>query len=154
MRGRVHTTWRPKLLSTGPSVSPESLTAGLWLPSLAPDISRGILGQLKSGVRQPPTQTLLLGALCSQSAQPEQAQPPTALQGTCCHLPAGAPCLPLRAPLASLAPAALGPGRSPTQSVQPLTFQSIFSARLLGPPSRALALPCMHAHPPAHTQHL
>ncbi|CAI9165812.1 unnamed protein product [Rangifer tarandus platyrhynchus] len=94
--GRIHTTWRPELLSAGLSVSPESLTAGLWLPSLAPDVSRGSLDQLKSGVRQPPTQTLLPGVLCSQSAQAEHSQPPTALQGICCHLPAGAPCPPLR----------------------------------------------------------
>lgn len=94
-------------------MSPESLTAGLWLPSLAPDVSRGSLDQLKSGVRQPPTQTLLPGVLRSQSAQAEHSQPPTALQGICCHLPAGAPCPPLRAPPASLAPAALGPGTLP-----------------------------------------
>lgn len=113
-------------------MSPESLTAGLRLPSLAPDVSRGSLDQLKRGVRQPPTQTLLPGALRSQSAQPEHSQPPTALQGTCCHLPARAPCPP-RAPPASLAPAALGPGTLPhaicAASHLPVLSQMSFSRR-------------------------
>ena len=146
-------------------MSPKSLTAGLLLLSPDPDDSQREPGPAEERCVAAPDSDPAPGALRSQSTQPEASQWPQGPPGDllpppCRRHVSGATC-----PPSACSPGEPGPGCPwPRDTTHPCNLWSlspsspfsdiIFSVRPLGRPSSALALPCMHACPPAHTQHL